>query len=145
MLLRWLSRTTSPRSTSTRAASLFLLAAVGLVGCGQGPAGNKSGRSSGGTSSNSSGSTTGGDSASADSIVIKGFKFSPTPLKVKMGQKVTVTNMDSTTHTITADDGSFDSKDLGQGKVYSFTVAKPGKFTYTCTIHNYMKGEIDAS
>jgi plastocyanin len=109
------------------AGAAVLLAALGLSGCG------------GGTASKSSGGRAG------DTITIKGFAFSPTPLKARVGQKVTVTNEDSAKHTITADDKSFDSKDLAKGQIFSFTPAKAGTYTYTCTIHSYMKGEVDVS
>lgn len=92
---------------------------------------------------------TGADAPGADgtaaAITIKGFRFGPSPLQVKVGQKITVTNVDSAVHTIKADDKSFNSKDLAKGKSYTFTVTKPGKHTYVCDIHQYMTGEIDAS
>jgi plastocyanin len=78
-------------------------------------------------------------------IVIRGFAYSPTNLSVSVGTKVTVTNEDSTTHTWTADDGQFDSGDLGQGRSFSFTFAKAGSFGYHCSIHPFMKGVVNVS
>jgi plastocyanin len=78
-------------------------------------------------------------------ITIKDFKFSPSPLQVKVGQKITVTNMDSTVHTVKAADKSFNSGNLAKGKSYTFTATKAGKHPYICDIHQYMTGEIDIS
>ena len=71
--------------------------------------------------------------------------FDPTPLQVKSGQKITVTNDDSAVHTITAKDKSFDSMELGKGKTFTFTAGKAGKYDYICNIHQYMKGSIQVS
>ncbi len=68
--------------------------------------------------------------------------FSPGNLLVKVGQKVTWTNNDSYAHTITSDDGTFDSGNLGSGQSFSFTFTKAGTFKYHCTIHTYMTAEI---
>jgi plastocyanin len=74
-------------------------------------------------------------------LTIKSFKFSPTPLKVDAGATVDVTNADGTNHTVTADDGSFDTKAFDDEK--SFTApSKPGTYAYHCDIHDYMKGVI---
>jgi plastocyanin len=87
------------------------------------------------------------------------FAFSPTPLNISAGTKVTVTNQDSTTHTWTSDDGKFNSGNLAaaaasndpnnygpsSGESFSFTFSAPGKYTYHCSIHSSMKGEVDVT
>lgn len=78
-------------------------------------------------------------------IAIENFKFTPTPLQVMVGQKVTVTNTDSVAHTATASDASFDTKDLVQGQSYTFTADKAGTVDYLCDIHQYMTGRIVVS
>ena len=111
-------------------ACLTVLAvAAALTGCGGGGTADK----------------TKAAGASGDSITIKNFMFDPTPLKVKSGQQVTVTNDDSAVHTITATDKSFDSKNLTKGKTFTFTAGKAGTYTYICDIHQYMKGSIEVS
>jgi plastocyanin len=108
-------------------------AAAALTGCGGGGSAAKNTESA---PPASGGST----------IAIKGFAFSPDSLTVKPGQEITVTNKDSAKHTITADDMSFDSKDLGLNKTYTFKApAKAGKYTYICDIHQYMKGTLTVS
>ncbi|MFD0513529.1 cupredoxin domain-containing protein [Streptomyces aureus] len=74
-------------------------------------------------------------------VTIKGFAFHPATFEVSPGTKITVTNEDSATHTLTADDKSFDTGDLAQGESATFTApSKPGSYSYICTIHPNMKG-----
>lgn len=74
------------------------------------------------------------------------FAFSPATLTVKVGTKVTWTNMTQTGHTVTSDDGkSFDSgisNPVASGGTYSFTFTKAGTFPYHCQIHPFMKATI---
>ncbi|MCU1603436.1 MAG: blue (type 1) copper domain protein, partial [Frankiales bacterium] len=83
--------------------------------------------------------------ATGNAIQIKGFAYSPATLKAKVGETITVTNEDSSVHTITASDKSFDSGDLAKGKAFTFTIKKAGSYDYICDIHQYMKGTITVS
>lgn len=78
-------------------------------------------------------------------IAIVNFKFVPAMVEVKVGQKITVTNEDEVVHTLTADDDSFDSGNLAQGKSYTFTVKKAGDYPYFCRPHQYMTGMLSVS
>ena len=116
--------------------SLAVVASVALLlaGCGGG--------SSSSGSAKSSGSST--ETAVAGSAVnISNFKFSPASVTAKPGARVTVTNEDSVTHTVTADDGhSFDTGNLAHGQSHTISVNKPGTYSYHCTIHPYMHGTL---
>jgi plastocyanin len=46
-------------------------------------------------------------------------------------------------HTATADDGSFDTGTIDEGKLKSETFKQPGTFTYHCEIHPQMHGTIE--
>jgi len=93
-----------------------------------------------GSSKKSAGATTG------TAITIKDFAFSPTPLKAKTGATITVKNNDSTTHTFTADNGSFDTGDIADGTSATITLpTKPGTVGYHCNIHRTMKGTIQVT
>jgi plastocyanin len=70
------------------------------------------------------------------------FAFSPATLTVKTGTKVTWTNNDSVTHTVTADQGAFDSGDLSPGSSFSFMFTKAGTYKYHCNIHHSMMATI---
>ncbi|WP_327233067.1 cupredoxin domain-containing protein [Streptomyces sp. NBC_01317] len=77
-------------------------------------------------------------------ISIKNFKFMPDKLTVAPGTKITVTNNDSTTHTLTAiTDKAWNTGDIAPGKSATFTApTKPGAYKYMCTIHPFMKGTL---
>jgi plastocyanin len=79
-------------------------------------------------------------SAGAAGVEIKNFSFNPAATTIKVGDTVTWTNNDSTTHTVTG--SQFNSGPLDPGKTFSFTFATAGTFDYACTIHPNMKGQI---
>lgn len=81
-----------------------------------------------------------GGSGTAASII--DYAFSPASITVKAGSAVTWTNTGSAPHTVTADDGSFDSGSLANGATFSHTFAKAGTFTFHCAIHSTMKGTV---
>lgn len=70
------------------------------------------------------------------------FAFSPSILTVHTGTRVTFTNRDMATHTVTADGGLFNSGNLSTGQTFSFTFMGRGSFAYHCQIHPSMKGTI---
>lgn len=76
-------------------------------------------------------------------VVIPSRSYDPPLLISVTGQTITWRNLDSTTHTVTADDGSFDSGQIPPGAEYSWTPAHAGKYAYHCSIHHFMHGEID--
>src|SRR4051812_11846833 len=80
------------------------------------------------------------DAAVAVSVV--DFAFDPGTISVPVGTTVTWTNTGSRPHTITADDGSFDSGRLDPGEQFSQTFDKSGPFTYHCGFHPDMQGSI---
>ncbi len=70
--------------------------------------------------------------------------YSPATILVVIGMNSTVTwvNQDSMPHTVTATGKSFNSGNLDPGKSYTYTFTLPGTFTYYCSYHNWMKGEV---
>ena len=83
-------------------------------------------------------------SAAEREVSIPGKVFEPEHLEVLVGDTVTWRNLDATTHTVTADDETFDSGDLRPDGTFSWTFDKPGRTTYHCAIHRFMTGEVDA-
>jgi len=79
-----------------------------------------------------------------DSVKIMNFAFSPADITVKKGTKVTWTNNDSTTHTVTENDGKNgpSAPEMAPGSSYSFTYSETGTFRYHCTIHPDMIGTV---
>src|SRR5215212_5355794 len=75
-------------------------------------------------------------------ISVVDFAFEPGTLSVPAGATVTWTNTGSRPHTVTADDGSFDSGRLDPGEQFSQTFDQPGTFAYHCGFHPEMQGSI---
>jgi plastocyanin len=117
------------------AALSILLAACGSSATTAGTAPAPSSDASAGSS---------GAKAAPAGIVISGFAFSGT-MTVKPGQKVTVTNQDSTAHTLTDKQTHlFDTGNIpGNGGTGTFTApTKPGSYPFGCTYHPNMQGTL---
>jgi plastocyanin len=82
-------------------------------------------------------------SASAATVGVQFQAFGPGQLEVLPGETVEWDNVSERTHTVTADDGSFDSGDLDPGTSFSRLFDTAGEFAYHCTKHAGMVGEID--
>jgi predicted lipoprotein with Yx(FWY)xxD motif/plastocyanin len=82
---------------------------------------------------------TGGGSAT--NVDIRGSSF-PATTTVAAGTTVSWTNNDSEDHTVTADDNSFDSKNLAPGARFEHTFSSAGSVKYHCTIHPEMTGTV---
>ncbi|HXW76346.1 MAG TPA: cupredoxin family copper-binding protein [Candidatus Eremiobacteraceae bacterium] len=80
--------------------------------------------------------------AAAVRVSIADYAFKPAVVTIVAGTPVIWTNQDDDPHTVTADDGSFDSKGLGQGDTYRRAFVKPGRYPYHCAVHPFMKGTI---
>lgn len=66
--------------------------------------------------------------------------FSPPSVTVQAGDTVVWTNGGSIPHTVTADDGSFDSGTLSPGRTYLHTFPRAGTFSYHCAFHGAAGG-----
>jgi plastocyanin len=74
--------------------------------------------------------------AEAGRVMLRSYLFVPDTLTVKTGTTVTWANDDDGLgHTITADDGSFDSGRMGSGATFSHTFDSAGAYAYQCAIH----------
>ena len=84
-------------------------------------------------------------SEETNSVTIENFAYRPSKITVKKGTTVTWTNRDSTQHNIMPDTVSDDfegSELLDRGESYSFTFDKAGTYTYHCTPHPEMTGQV---
>ncbi len=75
-------------------------------------------------------------------VQISGFKFVPSDVQVSAGTKVTWVNQDPVMHTITFDNGAFDTGGFPHGDSRSYTFNTTGKYTYHCSIHTSMTGNV---
>jgi plastocyanin len=129
-----------PRLARPLAALAIAALVLGTAACGDD---KKNTAGAGGTAGTAA--TTGGGT-SATVITIKNFEFAPQPLNAKPGAEVTVKNDDGTTHTLTADDKSFDTGEVNGGKSAKITLpGKAGTVAYHCEIHDFMKGSIEVT
>jgi plastocyanin len=129
-------------------APVLILLALGLAACGD--SGDSSTESSVApdttdTSAESTGSAPApsGEAARSEKVKIVEFVYGPDPVTVQVGGKVTWQNEDTAPHTATADDGSFDTGTIEQGKIKSETFKQAGTFTYFCEIHPTMHGTLE--
>jgi plastocyanin len=75
-------------------------------------------------------------------VHIKNFAYAPATVTVKTGDTVQFVNDDSTPHTVTASDKSFDSGNMNQNQTWNYAFAKAGTYAYICAYHPYMKGSV---
>ena len=78
----------------------------------------------------------------AATVTISGFAYKPATVTVTAGQSVRFVNHDQEAHTITASNGSFDSAGLDTGGTWTHRFDKPGRYTYYCELHPYMKATV---
>jgi plastocyanin len=83
-----------------------------------------------------------GEAAKSEKVEIVEFTYQPDPVVVQVDGKVTWQNQDTAPHTATADDGSFDTGILEEGKLKSETFKEPGEYSYFCTVHPDMHGTV---
>jgi plastocyanin len=84
-----------------------------------------------------------GEAARAEKVKIVEFTYQPDPVTVQVGGKVIWQNEDAAPHTATADDGSFDTGTIEQGKLKSETFKQAGSYPYFCEIHPDMRGTVE--
>ena len=82
------------------------------------------------------------NAVSTGSVSIKNMAFNPGSVSVTTGATVTWTNSDTTIHTVTADDGSFNSGNIAIGATYTRVFSTAGTFSYHCTLHPEMTGKV---
>jgi plastocyanin len=87
--------------------------------------------------------TAGDRPASANTEVkIDNFVFGPQTITVPVGATVTWTNRDDIPHTSVSTEGVFKSKVLDTDEKFSYTFTKAGTYSYYCTIHPKMTGQV---
>jgi plastocyanin len=88
----------------------------------------------------------GGPQPAAPIPVSIGFDaVAPQHLDVLVGDTVRWTNDSVRAHTVTADDGSFDSGRLGPDAVFARAFAAEGDIQYHCIIHPFIRGDVRVS
>ncbi len=76
------------------------------------------------------------------SLEMRQMAFWPQRLEITAGTTVAWTNKDQLAHTVTADDGSWDSGEIAPDATWRRTFDQPGTYTFHCTPHPFMTGVI---
>src|SRR5919199_5344668 len=80
------------------------------------------------------------------SVAIEDFYFEPANVAIQPGDTIIWTNEGNTPHTVTSDDGQFDSGVLNPGESYAVTfTGGNGTLTYHCKIHPSMTGSVSGT
>jgi plastocyanin len=107
--------------------------AVLLTSCGG------SSTSSPATTTTATGSSTTG--SAGEQVVVQGYKFPP--ITALAGSTLTLVSKDLEPHTITADNGAFDSGPFTPKKPKTLTVpTAPGSYAFHCKVHPTMHGTL---
>jgi plastocyanin len=80
--------------------------------------------------------------ATTHDVAISNFAFVPGSVTVAAGDSVRWTNQDTAQHTVTADNGSFDSGPLSKGQTFTRPFSTSGTFAYHCNFHPDMRGTV---
>ncbi len=114
-------------------ALIFLFIAVGVVYAGANPTGTS-------------------NTGQADIVIAPGAAYItsnqfylPSTFNAKVGQTVVWKNLDLNPHTITSDNGLFQSGNMDRNAAFSFTFTKAGTYSYSCDYHPWMTGRIVVS
>ena len=77
-------------------------------------------------------------------VVAGNFSFAPTLIHVRRGQSVRWVHCgpELEAHTVTANDGAFDSGAVPKDSAFTHTFSAVGTFPYHCTPHPFMEGTI---
>ena len=118
-------------------ATLVLLAALALIGALELLTHTNAGRPA----------NLGNNPAKTATVVIRGFKFEPATVTVRVGETVEWKNEGIVPHTATADaevahKPVFDSGTIDTGAAWRYVARKKGTYNYTCAYHPNMTGKL---
>jgi plastocyanin len=121
-----------------RVIALFAVGALvfGLSACGGDDDDNTAANNEATSETSAGGATADG----AVAVTIEDFAFDAKP--VKAGETFKVTDNDDTTHTFTADDGSFDERVPGGETIEVTAPSAAGDVPFHCEIHKSMTGTL---
>ena len=83
-----------------------------------------------------------GAAANATAAEIRAMRFTQDRIEIAAGTTIRWTNNDQLQHSVTANDGSWDSGLINPGATWSHTFTQPGEYAFHCTPHPFMKGVV---
>jgi len=75
-------------------------------------------------------------------IHIANLSFAERAIRVHVGTRVRWVNQDQLQHSVTADNGAFDSGLIDPGRSYERVFERPGDYAYHCTPHPFMTARV---
>ena len=81
-------------------------------------------------------------SSTANQVMVENFSFQPSTLTVKAGTTVTWVNHDDEPHTVNENNKTFKSGTLDTDGKFSYKFTSPGTYSYFCSLHPRMTGQI---
>ena len=78
----------------------------------------------------------------ANAVKMAEFNFTPARIEVTAGTTVTWSNTGTQPHTATSADGGWDTGLISPGDAATITLDQPGTYSYLCTPHPWMIGQI---
>jgi Icc protein len=75
-------------------------------------------------------------------VKIENFAFAPSPMSVPPGSRVTWVNHDDLPHNVISTNKAFASPALDTGEMFTFEFARPGEYSYYCSLHPMMQGRV---
>lgn len=85
-----------------------------------------------------------GPAGSRDTVTaaVQDFLFGPGRIEIAVGTTIVWTNDGQVVHTVSAEDGSFDTGSIEPGERRGLTFPRIGTFPFHCTPHPFMRGVI---
>jgi plastocyanin len=81
-------------------------------------------------------------SAGLTEVRIANLSFGPSEVRVRAGTRVRWVNADQVQHSVTAENGAFDSGLIDSGRSFERVFDRPGTYSYHCTPHPFMQGRV---
>jgi plastocyanin len=81
-------------------------------------------------------------SAAEGQVEYRLVAVTPREIRIRAGETVEWVNRDPLVHTVTADDGTWDSGDMEEGARFTRRFDRPGRFPYHCRPHPQMTGVV---
>ena len=77
--------------------------------------------------------------AGVTAVDVRDNEFDPAAIQIESGQTVTWTWSGNEDHNVVGDGLESESQSSG---TYAFTFTEPGTYSYECTLHFFMRGEV---
>jgi plastocyanin len=86
--------------------------------------------------------TQGGDRLFTGTVDMQDYDFFPRRVQLPAGSTVSWENKGAVIHTATDSKGAFDTGDIRAGETGSVTISAAGTYTYSCSPHPWMIGQV---